>query len=142
MHILSTGIVLFAFLALPWGADFEAAKKDAVDTHRIILLNFSGSDWCSPCKRLKSEVFDSEVFTAFAEYKLVLLNADFPRLKKNALGEKQLKHNESLAERYNPEGKFPYTVLLDNVGRVLKTWEGLPPGGATRFVADLKAVQP
>jgi thioredoxin-related protein len=142
MNILLSLMALVVYNLLPWETNFEQAKKDAAVSHRLILLNFSGSDWCAPCKRMKSEIFEQETFNQYAEGKLVLLAADFPRLKKNALDKAQTEHNERLAERYNPTGKFPLTVLLDSTGQVLKVWEGYPKGGAEAFLRDLSDLKP
>lgn len=135
--------LLFSMLLTAWAGtgtwltNFDDAKGEARQTNHLILLNFSGSDWCAPCVRMKREIFDNQAFTAYAADNLVLLNADFPRSKKNQLSDKQTKQNEKLAEKYNPEGQFPLTLLLDSTGRVLRTWTGLPNGGAEKFVKDL-----
>lgn len=137
--------LLFSMLLTAWAGtgtwltNFDDAKIEARQTNHLILLNFSGSDWCAPCVRMKREIFESQAFTTYAGDNLVLLNADFPRSKKNKLSDKQTKQNEKLAEKYNPEGQFPLTVLLDSTGRVLHTWTGLPIGGAEKFVKDLSA---
>src|SRR4051812_36170441 len=89
-----------------WSTDFEKAKTEAARSHKLILLSFSGSDWCSPCIRLKEEIFDSDVFEKYAEQNLILVSADFPRLKKNQLSKEQTKQNENLADKYDPTGKF------------------------------------
>jgi len=123
----------------PWQTDFETAKKMAKEKDRLILLNFSGSDWCGPCIRLRKEVFDSESFSALADRSLVLLNADFPRNKKNQLPKDRQQHNEALADQYNPQGKFPFTLLLNAEGKVLKTWDGFPSNSA-QFIDEVKTV--
>ena len=74
--------------------------------------------------KLKKEVLDSEDFLKFADTKLVLVRADFPRSKKNRLSPELKKSNENLAEKYNKEGKFPFTVLIDGEGNVVKSWDG------------------
>jgi len=127
----------FTFGLTTWLTDFEAAKKNAQEKHQLILLNFSGSDWCGPCIRLHKEIFDSNQFEAYADGNLVLVNADFPRLKKNQLNKEQTKQNEALADKYNPNGIFPYTLLLDASGKVLKTWEGYPKQGIMEFTASI-----
>ena len=66
------------------------------------------------------------VFPATADSALVLVNADFPRMKKNQLPKTQQQANDQLADRYNPQGKFPLTLLLNADGKVLKQWEGNP----------------
>src|SRR6476660_636989 len=80
-----------------WNTDFEKAKTEAARSHKLILLNFSSSDWCIPCIRMKEEIFDSDAFEKYAERNLILLSADFPRLKKNQLSKEQTKQNEKLA---------------------------------------------
>ena len=122
-----------------WLTDFNKAKQEAVSNNKFILLNFSGSDWCGPCMRTKKEIFDSDVFNNYVKDNLVLLNADFPRLKKNKLDDALTKSNEALAEIYNPNGEFPLTLLLDAKGKVLKQWVGFPDKTPAQFVDDIKA---
>jgi thioredoxin-related protein len=121
-----------------WENNFELAQKKAVEKHQLILLNFSGSDWCGPCIRLKREFFENESFRQFADTSLVLVNADFPRLKKNELSRELTKQNESLADKYNPKGRFPFTLVIDEKGKVLRSFDGLPSEPVTEFVDELK----
>ena len=135
--LLTTGLGLsFA----PWQPDFESAKKLAADNHKNILLNFSGSDWCGPCIQLHKEVFESNAFKDLANQSLVLYKADFPRNKKNQLAKEVQQNNEALADKYNPLGKFPYTVILSPDGKVLKAWEGYPNNNSAQFIEQLKLV--
>ncbi|MNL16868.1 hypothetical protein D3C87_1379260 [compost metagenome] len=67
----------------------------------------------------------------------MLVRADFPRLKKNRLSVEQTRLNEALAERYNPEGKFPYTVLTDENGKVIRSWDGFPELSPEQFVLEI-----
>lgn len=140
MHTFTS--ILFStilFLNASWQTDFEKAKTEAKAENKFILLNFSGSDWCGPCIRLHKEIFDSEVFTKYADEKLVLVNADFPRLKKNMLSKEQQKQNDALADKYNSDGAFPLTVLLDAEGKVIKKWDGFPSETPEEFANDVKA---
>lgn len=126
---------------LNWELNFDQAKTEAVQTHKLILLNFSGSDWCGPCIKLKKTIFESAEFSQFAEDHLVLVRADFPRLSKNQLDARQTAHNEALAEKYNKQGKFPLTVLLDTTGKVLKEWDGYPQSlTVTSFLETIQSV--
>jgi thioredoxin-related protein len=127
-------------LLLPgWETDFERARETAKQEHKYILLNFSGSDWCGPCIRMHDEIFGSPAFTQQAGTDLILMNADFPRLKKNQLSAAQQKQNEHLADLYNSRGNFPLTVLLSAEGKLLTEWVGVPEGGPEQFVRELKA---
>jgi thioredoxin-related protein len=123
-----------------WQTDFETAKKLATENQKYILLNFSGSDWCAPCIRLKKEVFDSDAFGKLADGSLVLYNADFPRSKKNQLPKETIQRNETLASQYNPLGKFPLTVLLTAEGKVIRSWEGYPENNSQLFIDQIKSV--
>jgi thioredoxin-related protein len=123
-----------------WFNDFNKAKIEAATSGKYILINFSGSDWCGPCIRLHKEIFESEAFVNFADKNLILVNADFPRLKKNQLSKDQQKRNEAVADQYNPQGHFPYTVLVDGTGKVLKTWDGFPNETPEKFLSDINAV--
>ena len=140
MHTLTSILVSsILFLAATWQTDFEKAKAEAKTENKFILLNFSGSDWCGPCIRLHKEIFDSEVFTKYADDNLVLVNADFPRLKKNMLSTEQQKQNDALADKYNTDGAFPLTLLLNADGKVIKKWDGFPSETPEEFTNDVKA---
>jgi len=121
-----------------WQTDFEAAKKQAGKEHKLILLSFSGSDWCGPCIKLHKDIFETAIFNDFAGSNLVLVNADFPRLKKNQLPKDQQEKNDKLADKYDPDGIFPLTLLLDADGNLIKKWEGLPHATAEQFTGQLK----
>ena len=138
-------LVFFAFLSFvsdppKWLTDFDLAKKEAVKSDEFILISFSGSDWCIPCIKMEKEFFENEKFSNYAAKNLVMVKADFPRLKKNNLPKEQTAQNEHLAEQYNPHGSFPYTVLVNKDGKIIKQWEGLPSKNAEAFVAEINAI--
>ena len=137
---LITLFLLLTVLPINWESDFNNAKKIAKEKHELILLNFSGSDWCGPCIVLRRDYLESTVFTEMANSNLVLVNADFPRKKKNIGNPEQVKRNENLAEIYNKEGSFPLTLLLDADGKVLKTWHGKPEITPEAWTAEIKAI--
>ena len=127
----------FLFFNPDWHQDLSEAQKIARKEHRHILLNFSGSDWCGPCIRMKKEIFESDVFIKMADTELVLVNTDFPRNKKNQPTPEQQKINDATADKYNPLGKFPLTLLLNENGTILGSWEGLPAESPETFVQDI-----
>ena len=135
-------LLLSATLTTPslWLSSMAQAKTEAAQSHKYILLNFSGSDWCGPCIRMHKEIFDSEAFEKYASENLILVSADFPRLKKNQLSKEQTKQNESLADKYDKDGIFPFTVLLDAKGKVLKSWKGYPNTTPAKFIDDVNSV--
>ena len=134
-------LLFLAHLNTPpqWHVNMQEARDLALKEHRHILLNFSGSDWCGPCIMLRKEIFDDPAFSALADTALVLVNADFPRMKKNQLSKQQQQQNDQLADKYNSQGKFPLTLLLDADGKVVKEWEGNPPVKSADFSMQVKA---
>ncbi|MGZ3871990.1 MAG: thioredoxin family protein [Mucilaginibacter sp.] len=133
-------IIISAFFSIQWLGDFNTAETVAQKEHKRILINFSGSDWCGPCIRLRKEILESDKFENYAADHLVLVRADFPRQKKNQLSKEQVKRNEALADKYNPDGKFPFTVLVDEHGKILTEWDGFPNESSTQFVAQINSM--
>ena len=86
---------------------------------KTILLVFQGSDWCAPCIKLNRDIFETAHFLTYAKDHFIMLQADFPRRKKNALSPELQTHNSALAEQYNKGGIFPFVVVLNKDGRVL-----------------------
>ncbi len=139
MKLLTFILTAFLLSGVTWLGDFNTATSQAAKEDKMILINFSGSDWCGPCIRLRKEILESTAFENYAKDHLVLVRADFPRQKKNQLDAAQTKRNEALADKYNPEGKFPYTLLVDKNGKVLKSWDGFPNKTPEQFVSEVSS---
>ncbi|MFD2823484.1 thioredoxin family protein [Lacinutrix iliipiscaria] len=107
--------------AQEWITSFEEAKNIATKNNHNIVLVFQGSDWCGPCIKLDKEVWSTSSFQKLAENHFVMLQADFPRRKQNRLSSELQAQNNKLAESYNPNGYFPYVVVLNTKGKVLGT---------------------
>lgn len=112
-------ISISACVAQNWQTDFSTATEIARQEKKPIILVFQGSDWCAPCIKLDREVWSTDIFKNYAGEHYVMLKADFPRKKKNALSNEQAKANARLAETYNKQGIFPFVVVLDSEGKVL-----------------------
>jgi thioredoxin-related protein len=123
-----------------WHYNLDEARQLARDQHKHILLNFSGSDWCGPCIMLRKQILDNPDFLKMADTSLVMVNADFPRSKKNQLSSRQQELNDAMADKYNSQGKFPYTLLLDVNGKVLRAWDGFPNEKAVEFAGEVRQV--
>lgn len=117
-----------------WITDYQMALTYAKELERPILINFTGSDWCPWCFRLRDEVFVQPEFISYAEENLVLLTLDFPR--KTKLPAAEAKTNQALAEKYDIEG-FP-TILLINSQEKEIARTGYQEGGAKAYVKHLQ----
>ncbi|MEO8439214.1 MAG: thioredoxin family protein [Spartobacteria bacterium] len=122
---------------LHWLTDYEAAKAQARSENKMLLMLFTGSDWCPPCIMLHRQVFSQPEFADYAAKNLVLLEVDFPRTKE--LSAEQKTANEKLANRFGIYG-FPTVVVLDQSGKKLGDL-GYMPGGPKEFIAALKKLQ-
>jgi len=119
-----------------WFTDAHAAQEKARQENKTVLLDFTGSDWCGWCMKLKKEVFDQPEFVEFAQANLVLVEVDFPHYKQ--LDEAQKQANDRLSQTYHITG-FPTIILLDKDGRwVGRT--GYLPGGPGAFDAALSRI--
>jgi thioredoxin-related protein/tetratricopeptide (TPR) repeat protein len=119
-----------------WQTDFTAAKAEAKSQKKLLLVDFTGSDWCGWCIKLHKEVFDKDTFKEAAPKNFVLVELDFPHKKKLAPELKE--QNDKLAKEYNVQG-FPTVLLLDPEGKVVaKT--GYKDGGPEKYVDSLASM--
>ena len=117
-----------------WETDYEKAVARAQRESRFVYLNFAGSDWCLPCKRMKREIFDQQAFKDFATENLVLVELDFPVKQ---LPPELKQKNRSLAEKYSIEA-FPTIVLLDPEGDEVGRQEGYQPQALESYLNGVK----
>lgn len=139
MTFLTSIFLYIAMLPGQWGNNLTNAEKAAQQNNHLILLNFSGSDWCAPCVRLRKEILESSTFLNYAGKNLELVNADFPRQKKHQLSTEQQKLNNEMADRYNAGGSFPLTLLLSADGKIIKRWEGYPNESPEKFIEEVQS---
>ncbi len=120
-----------------WLTNFSQAQERARAEKKVLLLNFTGSDWCPPCLMLHRQVFAQPEFSDYAAQHLVLLEVDFPRTKEQSPEQKEA--NEKLAERFGIMG-FPTIILLDSSGEKIGEL-GYLRGGPSAFVAALERIR-
>ncbi len=108
--------------SLKWHTNLETAIALSKEQSKPILIYFTGSDWCAPCKMLKADFWNSDEFGKRAE-KFVLVMADEPR-RMDIITPEQRTYNRKLAKKYNPEGSYPNIVALNHKGKVLGGMSG------------------
>ena len=117
-----------------WTTDYAKALAQAKTDNKAVLLDFTGSDWCGWCMKMKKESLDTPQFTSYAQKNLVLVTVDFPHSVPLPPDVKQ--QNEKLGAKYQANG-FPTFVLVDKTGRELGRQSGYLAGGPTAFLAKL-----
>ena len=118
-----------------WITSFEEAKAKAQKENKDILVNFTGSDWCTWCIRLSQEVFSQPEFAEYAKKQFILVEADFPM---SPLGQPEAidPQHQEMADTYEFEG-FPTIMLFDKQGRPFAQ-TGYQPGGAAAYNPHLE----
>jgi len=119
VHFILLFVLVQMGFSQDWQTDFNTAKQLASEKNLPIILVFQGSDWCAPCIKLDRDIWSSPEFITYANDHFIMLLADFPKKKKNALPPEQEKKNKALAETYNSKGYFPWVVKLNKNGVVL-----------------------
>jgi protein disulfide-isomerase len=120
-----------------WLTDLTQAQTQAKAENKLILANFTGSDWCPFCVKLDKEVFQTKEYKDFAASKYVLVTVDFPR--KKALADDIKKANTSLKAKYKVGG-FPTLVVMDSAGTKLGEEVGYGGGGPKAVIAKLEKI--
>ena len=125
----------FARAESGWLNDYKKAQEEAKANKKLLLLNFTGSDWCGWCIKFDKDIWSQPQFKDYARDNLVLVELDFPRRK--AQPAEVRKQNLQLAQQYEVLG-FPTIVVLNGNGQKLWEYNGYFPGGPDAFIAQLQ----
>lgn len=121
-----------------WTSDYAGAKKQAAESKKDLLIDFTGSDWCGWCIKLNEEVFSKDPFKAGVKDSFVLVELDFPKDESKVTAAVKAQ-NEELQEKYAIEG-FPSIVLTDAEGRPYAS-TGYQEGGPDKYVEHLNELR-
>jgi thioredoxin-related protein len=139
--VLTASIFFFGQVARAesgWLDDYKKAQEEAKAGNKILLLNFTGSDWCGWCIKFDRDVLSKPQFKEYARNNLVLVELDFPRVKTQS-AELQ-KQNRQLAQQYEVVG-FPTIIALNSDGQKLWEYDGYFAGGPEAFIAELEKLR-
>jgi thiol-disulfide isomerase/thioredoxin len=120
---------------LTWSLDYPLAQDRAKTGNKMVLIDFTGSDWCPWCIKFDEDVLSSSKFAAYAENKLVLVLADFPNHTTQNHALKQA--NAELKDKFKVSG-FPTLVVLNSAGREIGRQVGYLRGGPDALIAELE----
>ncbi len=135
--LIATGGTAMSATGSEWMEDFKAAKARAALEGKDMLLNFSGSDWCGWCIKLKKEVFSQPGFIKKAAKNYVLVELDYPQRTKQP--ERIKEQNQKLVRTYGVIG-FPTVLVTDARGRVYAR-AGYMAGGPEKFMGYLEKLR-
>jgi thioredoxin-related protein len=122
-----------------WLTDVPQAAQLAKQQDKLILLDFTGSDWCGWCKKLDAETFSQQAFLDYAAKNLVLVQLDFPR---HAPQSDDLKAaNEALGKQFDVKG-YPTVILLKPDGTQLWKQVGYLKGGPAAMIDKIAKADP
>jgi len=122
-----------------WLTDYNKAQQEAKAGNKLLLVNFTGSDWCGFCIMLDRQVFSKPEFKDYASKNLVLLEIDFPRMggqRWKAQSDTLRRQNAELATKYQIYG-FPTILVLNGDGKMVGAL-GYMEGGPAPFIAELE----
>ena len=118
-----------------WLTDLPKAQAQAKAENKIVLLDFTGSDWCGWCIKFRKEVLDTPEFQAYAAKNVVLVELDYPHKKVQSADLK--KANAALKTKYDVHG-FPTLLALNPAGKEIGRQVGYAQGGPAAFIAKLE----
>jgi protein disulfide-isomerase len=118
-----------------WLTDLPKAEAQAKAENKIVLMDFTGSDWCGWCIKFKKEVLDTPEFQEYAAKNVVLVEVDFPNKKEQSADLKAA--NKALEKQYKVNG-FPTLVVLDKDGKEIGRQVGYAKGGPKAFIEKLE----
>jgi len=117
-----------------WRNDLAGALQQARSENKLVLVDFTGSDWCPWCIKFDHDVLSTKNFAAYASQKLELVKLDFPR--HTPQNDDLKRANAALARQFGVDG-YPTYVLLDADGRELGRQVGYLDGGPQAFISEL-----
>ena len=118
---------------IQWITSYEQAVNEAKKTGRPIALFFTGSDWCTWCKKLEQEALDTGEFSSLVNGKIIFVKLDFPM--HHPLEPRLARQNQQLRDRYNINS-YPTLLVVDAEGKKVGT-TGYRQGGGRRFAQHL-----
>ena len=140
LTVLLAAIAAYGFAEYPpegWTADIIEAIEQAEREDKMLLLNFTGSDWCGWCHKLEGEVFGTQEFETWAEDNLVRVFLDFPR--GIDLSDETRQQNAVLQQMLGVAGYPTVWLLGSDLTPLLKT--GYQDGGPASYIAHLERDQ-
>ena len=115
-----------------WLTSIEAGMKQAKAEKKLILVEFTGSDWCPPCMMMHKKVFSKDAFITGAKANFVLVILDMPNSNKELK-----KANGELMKKFKVSG-VPTVLLMNADGSEFSRFTASEHRTIETFLARLK----
>lgn len=109
-------------IELTWIPTYNEALKKAKKENKPVLIYFTGSDWCGPCKILDDKLFHTEKFKSLSDKDLILLEVDIPR-RRDLVAPDKMKENLYLQKKYKVKA-FPTLMMVNHRGKKIAEKKG------------------
>ncbi|MBT4846835.1 MAG: thioredoxin family protein, partial [Planctomycetaceae bacterium] len=119
-----------------WVRSFAEAKELAAKEGKSILMEFTGSDWCPPCKALHKNVLGTDAFKNEITKDFILLVLDNPR-DKTLVTDAEQEQYKKLSAQYKVTG-VPTVFLADAEGKPYHKQVGYSGDPAVKWVANAR----
>ena len=130
--------ISMAFAHAEWTDHYDAALAQAKAENKLVLLDFTGSDWCPYCQLLHKQVLNTPAFKGFADRNYVLVTVDFPHNK--PLPDEVREQNHRLQQHFKVD-TFPTLIVVTADGKGLGRRVGYNPGsGPEPVIAQLRQI--
>ena len=121
-----------------WTEDYKKACLNAKTGGKLVLLAFSGSDWCGWCVKMDRDIYSQKKFISKAKHKFALVMIDNPK-DRSILSPLAKSQNRALCETFKVSG-FPTAVVVRPDGTEVTRFVGYQGGGVEAFLKELNAV--
>jgi protein disulfide-isomerase len=111
--------------------------QQAQSEHKLVMLDFCGSDWCPDCILFDRQVLANQQFADYAGQRLMIVRVDFPRQSPQP---DDLRQANAALHDFFKITVIPTFVVLNGSGNEIGRLTGYRSGGPDDFIKALQAV--
>ncbi|MEC7840449.1 MAG: thioredoxin family protein [Chlamydiota bacterium] len=119
--------------SIEWTTSYEEALEQSKMESKPVILFFTGSDWCTWCKKLEEESLDTNEFAQSAGDKFIFLLLDYPMRSRQTAG--LIEQNKQLQQKFEVKS-FPSLILMSPNGKQIGI-TGYRKGGGKQYAEHL-----
>lgn len=125
---------------IEWMSDMKLAGEKAEAEDKLLLVEFTGSDWCRYCVIQKKNVLNKPEFATWVEKHCVAVEIDVPHDASIVGGAEKKEANQKICEEYGIRS-FPSIMLMSPEGVLIGGYNGAQ-SSPQAAIADLEKYFP